>query len=133
MWKMSGLKERSGFLRLLQKTTVCRRNFASLPRQARERPGQIWLREAPVTWRSCHSAGQLFLAFGNSVPAIGSVSCSRPRRYSVQSSSPICTSMGAAPSPEMLSCRSTAVPVSNCTGTGHPYRQEDQVLLVAIW
>jgi hypothetical protein len=70
MWKMSGLKERSGFLRLLQKTTVCRRNFASLPRQARERPGQIWLREAPVTWRSCHSAGQLFLAFGNSVPAL---------------------------------------------------------------
>jgi hypothetical protein len=43
--EMSGLKERSGFLRLLQKTTVCRRNFASLPRQARERPGQIWLRE----------------------------------------------------------------------------------------
>jgi hypothetical protein len=43
--EMSGLKERSGFLRLLQKTTVCRRNFASLPRQARERPGQICLRE----------------------------------------------------------------------------------------
>jgi hypothetical protein len=49
VWKMSGLKERAGSS-LASKNYGMKRNFASLPRPARERPGQSWLGS------SCHVA-----------------------------------------------------------------------------
>jgi len=57
VWKMRGLKGTAKVWLLASKNYGMQRNFASLPRPARERPGQTWLRKLLVTWRSCPLPG----------------------------------------------------------------------------
>lgn len=68
---MRGLKGTAKVWLLASKNYGMQRNFASLPRPARERPGQTWLRKLLSRGAAALCPAPVALAFGNSAATIG--------------------------------------------------------------